>query len=160
VGTLLLTHVDPAYVRTAVGSLLVLFCTYSLTRPALKPIPSNCAADVGVGILNGLLGGLTGLTGIVVTVWCQLRGLPKDRQRTVFQPVNLATIVVSAASLVLAGAVTRGTVELYLLGLPVLLAGLWSGFKLYGAIDDAAFRKVVLWLLLASGLTLAAPLRL
>jgi hypothetical protein len=36
-----------------------------------------------------------------------------------------------------------------LLGLPLLLAGLWS--------DDAAFRKVILLLLLLSGLALIVP---
>jgi hypothetical protein len=67
-------------------------------------------------------------------------------------------MVMSAASLSIAGAVTAETVKLYLLGLPVLLAGLWSGFKLYGKLDDAAFRKVILLLLLATGLALIAPI--
>jgi hypothetical protein len=44
--------------------------------------------------------------------------------------------------------------RLYVLGLPALLAGLWLGFRLYGRLDDAAFRKLILWLLLASGLAL------
>jgi hypothetical protein len=43
-----------------------------------------------------LVGGLTGLTGIIVTISCQLRGGRKDVQRSVFQPVDLATIVISA----------------------------------------------------------------
>lgn len=97
------------------------------------------------------------MTGIIVTIWCQLVGLPKDKQRTVFQPVNLATILLSAISLSLAGAVTKEVTRLYLLGLPVLLAGLWSGFKLYGKLDDAGFRKIILLLLLVSGLALIAP---
>jgi hypothetical protein len=40
----------------------------------------------------------------------------------------------------------------------MLLAGLWSGFKLYGKLDDAAFRKVILLLLLVSGLALVVPI--
>jgi hypothetical protein len=35
-----------------------------------------------------------------------------------------------------------------------MLAGLWSGFKLYGTIDDETFRKVVLVLLMIAGLSL------
>jgi hypothetical protein len=35
-----------------------------------------------------------------------------------------------------------------------MLGGLWLGFRLYGKLDDAAFRKVVLILLLAAGLAL------
>ena len=42
--------------------------------------------------------------------------------------------------------------------MPVLLAGLWVGFELYGKLDDAAFRKVILLLLLVSGLALIVPL--
>jgi hypothetical protein len=37
-----------------------------------------------------------------------------------------------------------------------MVAGLWSGFKLYGTIDDETFRKVVLLLLLVAGLSLIA----
>jgi len=155
IGVTLLAYINPAFLRTGLGVLLVLYSAYSLARPAFKPLQLGVSADVGVGVINGLLGGLTGLTGIIVTIWCQLRGWPKDVQRTVFQPVNLANIVMSSISLSIAGTVTTETAELYLLGLPLLLAGLWSGFKLYGKLDDAAFRKVILLLLLVSGLTLS-----
>jgi hypothetical protein len=36
----------------------------------------------------------------------------------------------------------------------LLLAGLWSGLKLYGKLDEAAFREVMLGLLLVAGLAL------
>jgi uncharacterized membrane protein YfcA len=157
IGAMLLIYINPAYLRTGVGLLLVLYSTYSLARPAFKPVQFGLPADVGIGFFNGLLGGLTGLTGIIVTIWCQLRGWPKDVQRTVFQPVNLAAIVMSAVSVSIAGTVTAETVKLYLLGLPLLLAGMWSGFKLYGKLDEAAFRKVILMLLLVSGLALIVP---
>jgi len=38
-----------------------------------------------------------------------------------------------------------------------MIAGLWVGFKLYGTLDDAAFRKVILVLLLLSGFALIPP---
>ena len=158
IGTVALTYVNPAYLRTGVGALLLLYSIYGLARPAFRPVQSGISSDVGIGFFNGLLGGLTGLTGIIVTVWSQLRGWPKDVQRTVFQPVNLAAIVVSAVSLTIAGAVTAETIKLYVVGLPAVLAGMWTGLKLYGKLDDAAFRKVLLLLLLVSGLALMAPL--
>src|SRR5262245_21688963 len=157
IGTMLLTYVDPAHLRTGVGMILVLFASYSLARPSFKPVASAFPIDVGIGVANGLLGGMTGLTGIIVTIWCQLRGWSKDVQRTVFQPVNLAAIVMSAISMSVAGVVTLETVKLYLLGLPFLLAGLWSGFKLYGNLDDAKFRVVILLFMMASGLALIVP---
>ncbi|MFL4968661.1 MAG: TSUP family transporter [Xanthobacteraceae bacterium] len=156
IGTLLLTYIDAAYLRSGVGLLLVLYGIYGLAQPALKPLQAGTAADAGIGFLNGLLCGVTGLPGFVITIWCQLRGWTKDVQRAVFQPVMLAAIVVTAIALSFTGAVTAETLQLYVLGLPALLAGLWLGFKLYGKLDDKAFRKLILLLLLASGLALIA----
>jgi uncharacterized membrane protein YfcA len=158
IGTVLLTSINPAYLRTGVGVLLVLYSIYGLARPAFRPVQAGVSADVGIGALNGLVSGLTGLPGLIITIWCQFRAWPKDVQRTVFQPVMLAAIVINTISLSIAGAVTAETAKLFLLGFPALLAGLWSGFKLYGKLDDAAFRKVILLLLLASGLALIVPI--
>jgi hypothetical protein len=41
-----------------------------------------------------------------------------------------------------------------------MLAGTWVGLKLYGRIDDAAFRKIILLLLLVSGVSLVVPFSL
>jgi len=38
-----------------------------------------------------------------------------------------------------------------------LLVGTWLGLKLYGHLDEAGFRKLVLVLLLVSGLALVVP---
>jgi uncharacterized protein len=40
------------------------------------------------------------------------------------------------------------------IGLPALLLGTWVGLKLFGRLNEAGFRKVVLLLLFASGVTL------
>jgi uncharacterized membrane protein YfcA len=156
-GTMVLTYIDPANMRIGVGVLLIAYSIYSLARPAIKLTHEGVPTEVGVGFLNGLLAGLTGLVGIVVVVWCQLRNWPKDVQRAIFQPVLLATILTSTVSLSVAGAVTAETVKLYLLGLPCMLAGTWAGLKLYGKLDDAAFRKIILLLLLVSGVSLVVP---
>jgi hypothetical protein len=87
-------------------------------------------------------------------IWSGVRGWPKDVQRAVFQPIGVATFAMSAVGLGTAGVITIDTAELFLLGLPVLLAGTWGGLKLYGNLDEAAFRKVVLVLLLVSGAAL------
>lgn len=158
-GTALVTTVDQSTLRLTMGFLLVIFSLYSLIRPALKPVQAGVPADFAVGIANGLIGGLTGLGGIAVTVWCQLRGGPKDAQRGIFQPVMFATFVMSAISFAVARAFTVETFKLYALALPVLIAGIWAGLRLYGKLDDAAFRKIILLLLLVAGLTLIVPMR-
>ncbi len=142
IGTLLLTYVDPSYMRSGVGILLVVYGAYGLAQPRLKPFRVGLAADGAVGFLNGILCGMTGLPGFIITVWCQLRGWTKDVQRAVFQPVMLAASVATGIALSFTSVITADIVRLYVLGLPAMLAGLWIGFKLYGKLDDAAFRKV------------------
>jgi uncharacterized membrane protein YfcA len=70
-----------------------------------------------------------------------------------------ATFLMSAISLAVAGSYTAETLKLYALALPALVAGLWVGLKLYGKIDDATFRKIILILLLISGMSLILPMR-
>jgi uncharacterized membrane protein YfcA len=153
-GTLLLNYINPNYMRCGVGVLLVVYGIYGLTQPRLKQVEAGTAAEGGIGFLNGLLCGMTGLPGFVITVWCQFRGWAKDAQRAVFQPVMLAATTMTALSLGFAGALTLEIGKLYLLGLPALLGGLWIGFKLYGKLDDAGFRRLLLILLLLSGIAL------
>jgi uncharacterized membrane protein YfcA len=153
---LLLSTINPAYMRLGVGVLLVLFSIYGLAQPKLTPVRAGAPADGGAGFLNGVVCGLTGLPGLVITIWCQLRAWPKDVQRAIFQPVILGAFVVTAISVAATGVVTADIVKLYLLGLPALLAGLWLGFKLYGKLDEVMFRKVILVMLFFSGWALLA----
>jgi uncharacterized membrane protein YfcA len=89
--------------------------------------------------------------------WCQLRGGSNDAQRAVFQPVIFVTFLMTAVTLWIAGLFTRETMKLYSLALPALIAGLWCGVRLYGKLDERSFRRVILLLLLASGLALVVP---
>ena len=157
IGVVLLSYINPVYLRFGVGVLLVLYTIYGLARPAFKPIRIGIPADIAIGVTNGLVGGLTGLGGVVSTISCQLRGWSKDAQRAVFQPVLFAAFVIICISMGVTGAFTLATVKFYGLGLTFMLAGIWSGFKLYGKIDDETFRKAVLILLLLSGLSLIVP---
>src|SRR3954462_2272162 len=127
-GVSIVAWANPAYVRAGIGLFLVLYSLYALFRPAIKPVKAGgVAADAGIGFLNGVLGGITGLAGILVTIWCGLRGWPKDQQRAIFQPSAVAIFLMTALWLGLEGEVESGTAWLVLMGLPVLLAGTWVG---------------------------------
>src|SRR6267154_5201015 len=159
IGVILLNHINPVYLRSGVGVLLALYTVYGLARPAFKPMKIGAGSDIAIGVVNGLVGGLTGLGGVVSTISCQWRGWTRDVQRAVFQPVMFAAFVVICISMGITGAFTPETLKLYGLGLPFLLVGLWSGFKLYGKIDDEMFRKVVLILILLAGLSSCQTVR-
>jgi len=75
-GVTLLTWANPHSVRVGVGIFLVLYSLYAFFRSTLKPVTGGgAAADAGVGFLNGVLAGITGLAGILVTIWSGLRVL-------------------------------------------------------------------------------------
>lgn len=157
-GAYLVTYLNPAHLRIGVGVLLIAYSTYNLAHPKFTPITSSLALDGGIGVLNGLLGGLTGLGGVISTIWVQLGGGAKDAQRAIFQPVLFLTMTMATLTFAAAGHLfNMDIVKLFLMGLPALLLGLWLGVRLYGRLDDAAFRKAILILLLISGLLLVGP---
>ena len=154
IGVELLRWTSPATLRLSVGIVLIVFSLYSLARPQVAPVTAGKAMDGAIGLLNGIIGGATGLAGIVLTIWCTLRGWPRDEQRTVFQPVGVAVFLMTGFWLGGTGLIGADTLHLFVIGLPVLLAGTWVGLQLYARLDEAGFRKVVLGLLLISGLAL------
>lgn len=154
-GIAILQWASSASLRIAVGFFLVAFSLYNFTKPKLPEIKrAGPALDGTVGALNGVLGGSTGLGGILPTIWCGLRGWSKDEQRAVFQPTAVATFLMTILWLGGSSAITHEMVTLFAAGLPALIAGTWLGWKLYGRIDEATFRKIVLAVLFISGVTL------
>ena len=159
IGAFVLRFANPAYLRAAIGAFLVLYALYGLTRPAIKPVQAGTAADVGVGAASGMLGATMGFPGILIVIWSGLRGWPPDVQRGVFQPASVALLIMCWLALGVSGSFTVGTPLLFLLGLPALAAGTWAGFALYGRLDEASFRRVMLILLLVSGVPLIFGVR-
>src|SRR5215472_6038164 len=155
IGVAILEWTNPAYLRKAIGAVLALYSVYGFARPIMKPIAKGeAAADATVGFLNGVLGAMTGFAGILVTIWCGLRGWSKDEQRAIFQPVGVAIFGMSAIWLGGSGSISTDTIKLFLIGLPILLAGTWVGLQLYGHLNEAGFRRTVLLLLFISGVAL------
>jgi uncharacterized membrane protein YfcA len=75
-------------------------------------------------------------------------------QRSTFQPAAVAIFLMSALWLGGKGTITPDTIKLFVMGLPCVIVGTWLGLKLFGKIDEASFRKIVLALLSLSGVAL------
>lgn len=154
-GILLLRWLPPAALRAAIGLLLIVFSLYNLARPALPSAKeAGRLADATAGLINGLVGGSTGLAGIVIVIWTNLRGWLRDEQRAAFQPIGVMTFLITLIGLGSIGAINTEIVKLFAIGLPALALGTWGGWKLYGKLDEHKFRIAVLVLLLFSGAAL------
>jgi uncharacterized membrane protein YfcA len=154
-GAELLRWAAPGDLRIAVGAILVLFSLWNLFRPSLASMArAGAVADGAVGLINGVIGGATGFAGVVAIIWCSLRGWPPAEQRAVFQPSGVAVFLTAALWFGGAGMIGGDTLFLFLIGLPGLAIGTWAGLKLFGKLNDQAFRRIVLVLLLISGASL------
>jgi uncharacterized membrane protein YfcA len=157
-GVFLLGLVPASSVRIGVGVFLIAFSLYNLLKPAMPKFPGERPiADGGIGILSGILGGAAGLATILPAIWSTLRGWPRDEQRAVFQPAGVLIFIATAIWFGSMGTIDMPTIRFFLIGLPALALGTWLGLSLYGRLDEASFRKVVLVVLLASGMALIVP---
>lgn len=156
-GVLLLPHLDMAWFKALLGGMLVLWCPVMLLSARLPRLGrGGRLADGSVGLAGGVMGGLGGFTGTLPTLWCTLRGYPKDVQRSVIQNFNLSMLAVTMATYLATGLVTRPMLPLFAIVAPAMLIPSLLGSRLYIGISEARFRQVVLGLLCLSGAALLA----
>ncbi|GAB4392341.1 MAG: sulfite exporter TauE/SafE family protein [Kiloniellaceae bacterium] len=152
-GVAALTLASPELLRLLVGAFLVCYAASQLTgltRLSIGPWGGR-GADGAVGLGGGILGGFAGLSGPLPLVWLQLRGGPSVAQRAVYQPFNLVVLFLAALAMAAAGRIEGGAFQAMLLAVPATALGAWLGAHFYSKASEAVFRRVVLFLLLASG---------
>ncbi|HEY9272974.1 sulfite exporter TauE/SafE family protein [Achromobacter sp.] len=156
-GVKLLPYLDPLMFKALVGGLLAVWCPVMLLATRLPPITAGGRfADGVVGAMGGVMGGIGGFTGVIPTLWCTLRRFDRDVQRAVIQNFNLSMLVVTMASYIYTGVVTRDMLPLFAVILPAMLVPTLWGTRVYVGISDLAFRRIVLGLLTVSGVALLA----
>lgn len=154
IGVYLLARTDAEVLKIVLGSFLLAFGTYALIAPRLYTVSAGGrVADAGVGFVGGILGGIGGYSGVIPTIWTQLRGWPKEIARAVYQPYVIIIQGITLAGIVWVTFDTAGLIMLIVV-LPPLLVGTWIGWQLYGKLNDLRFRKALALLLIASGATL------
>jgi uncharacterized protein len=155
IGTLILPHVDPKIFKLGLGFFLVVYPAYVLARRRQIEKPwGGRTADGVVGFGGGVLGGLTGLSGVFPVVWTDIRGWSKEQRRAVVQFFNLAILSLALVAHAASGLVTRQVGLDALIALPGTIGGAWFGAFIYRRLADHSYQRIIMVLLLASGLTL------
>jgi uncharacterized membrane protein YfcA len=156
-GVRILPILDMDWFKAALGTLLVLWCPAMLFAARLPRITAGGRlADGAVGLVGGAMSGLGGFAGAIPTLWCTLRGFDKDSQRAVIQNFNLAMLLVTMGIYVERGIVTRDMLPMFAVVAPAMLIPAILGTRLYIGMSETAFRRTVLGLLTASGVTFLA----
>jgi uncharacterized membrane protein YfcA len=73
-----------------------------------------------------------------------------------YQPFNMVVLALASLGMAVSGQVTADVVWVAVLCLPATLIGAWIGARVYVGVSERTFQRVVLSLLLLSGLILIA----
>jgi hypothetical protein len=155
IGTVALPLISLGWFKLAVGLLLAAYCAFMLLAAGRMSLASGGrGAETVVGLAGGVLGGLAGLSGVLPTVWASLKAWPKDQRRAFFQAFNFTVLAVMLAVSAVSGLVGPRSIVAILVATPGTLLGAWLGLQLYKRLDDLRFDRIVLVVLLVSGLAL------
>ena len=161
-GAFVLQHLSVGKFDIAFGGFLVCYAAYMLWRPNLKihQDGGGSLAATAIGFAGGITGGAVAFPGAFPTIWCSLRGLPKEIQRGTVQPFILIMQVATLAYFSKLGILSVETGQAFLWCAPAVLVGTWIGIRLFRRVDDAMFRQILLVFLLFSGAALIYPFAL
>lgn len=155
-GVAALAVASPAILKASVGGFLVLYVMAQMTRISRLRVGNwgGRTADSVVGAGGGFLAGFCGLSGPLPIIWLQLRGGPVSEQRAIYQPFNLVMLSLASIAMLVAAPALVSVLPVVLAVLPATIVGAWFGAHAYGRVSETLFRRVILTMLMASGLIL------
>ena len=123
-------------------------------RSSCKLTPAGRGWGVVAGFVSGCMGGALGINGPPIVAWVCRLGLDRNAMRATLVAYFLLAGCGVVGSQAFAGLVTGAVVARTAVALPALLLGIAAGVGLCGRISEAAFRRVVLFVLAATAVSL------
>lgn len=152
-GLMLLTRVDAAQLRLLVAALLIIYGLYFGFRANLPRFDRRTPlTDASIGFLGGLMGGLAGLAGALLTIWVSMRPWPKEETRALLQGFNIVILTTIVLALALRGAYDRPTLTALAIAFPAGICAAQLGIYTFKRLTDDQFRRILILLCLALGL--------
>ncbi|WP_040818407.1 sulfite exporter TauE/SafE family protein [Litoreibacter arenae] len=156
-GVAALSVLEPVVLKLIIAGFLILYGGFFTLRSALpkleRPTP---VIDGLIGFAGGILGGAASLSGALPTMWCAMRPWPKSETRAVLQPFNVVVLGVTALVFAFKGAYTTQTLTYIAVALPVTMIFAQIGITVFKRLTDDQFRRLLIAMMLVSGLVLLA----
>ena len=156
VGAFLLNSVNASAVKVFFGLVVIALSVEMLLRErGGKKAKGSTAAFLVIGVLSGVLSGLFGVGALMAAYMGRTTDSGeafKANMCAVFAAGNVFRIALYVAMGIITGAALRQTLIL----VPFMLAGLWLGMKSARWIDEKKVRRIVVLLLIVSGVALIA----
>jgi len=147
-------HVLPGHWLKIVLALAIFAFVANQGRGGGQRPPAGTGWGVFAGFAAGCLGGAIGINGPPVAAWVSRLGLDRHAMRATLAAYFLLAGCGVVTSQALAGLVTGPALTRMAVALPALGLGIAAGVRLCGRISETAFRRVVLFVLSATGLSL------
>ena len=151
----LLQAADARIFRESFGLAIACYAAYMLFRPVLSHrLQMNVGRSALIGFGGGFVGGLTAMPGAIPTIWCDIHGVPKTEQRGLVQPFIAAMQIFALVLMLLQNDLSSKVLVDFVASIPALLAGAALGIFAFRCVNEASFRRIILIMLLFSGLLL------
>jgi len=155
VGVYLLAIADVNLLTVVLGIVLMIVTSFEIFGIPLTFLKNHekFYAPI-IGILSGIIGGMTSLFAILPIFFMVALGLEKERF------VSAVSVMLCTGSLVLAISLQRtdnlGSLEVVygVLGMLPIISGIWLGTQLRKKVDQMIFRKIVLSLIFIIGISM------
>jgi len=151
----LLQAADARIFRESFGLAIACYAVYTLFRPVLsRRLQMHVGRNALIGFGGGFVGGLTAMPGAIPTIWCDIHGVPKTEQRGLVQPFIAAMQIFALVLMLLQNNLSSKVLVEFVASIPALLAGAALGIFAFRCVNEASFRRIILTMLLFSGLLL------
>ena len=152
-GVLVLIRADERTLTVLIAVAVIAFALL-LWRGLLLPV--HPATDAVAGFTAGILSTSTGTSGPPIVIALSGKEMGPPEFRSTISAIFLIQSCAALALFALTRQATADAVSVALAGLPGVLLGSFAGERGFRRLDHAAFRKVVLAMLLLSGLVALA----
>lgn len=153
IGVPLVNVIEERILLLILGLIVFGYALYALIRPRLPKLEGRRWA-LGIGFIAGILSGAYNAGGPPFVIYGASQQWPPAEFKVNLQTIFLVNTTFILIAHSLNGRMTGQVFTLYLAALPGVLLGLFLGFALDRYINPILFHKVVLFLLLALGLSL------
>lgn len=111
--------------------------------------------DAVIGFLGGVLGGSASLSGVLPTMWCAMQPWSKGHTSAVLRPYNVTVLGIAIGIFAYRGYFNQQTLMLVAMAFPVTIVFSQIGVAVFKRLTDDQFRRLLVWMLFASGISLA-----
>ena len=149
-GTYFLVSLDSQTLRLAIGVVTVLFAAASMIGLRWE-ISNTNYASIPVGLISGVLGGSMSISGPPIVLFFNNQRVEKNVFRANLIAYFFSLYAATVPAYVLGNLITIDLLTSSAVMVPIIFLGASLGIRLSRRVDENVFRRITLFLVLASG---------